>query len=543
MRGTVGEFFIDRLHGNGVEHCFGLPGDYNLNFYNKLYKSKIEVIGTTSEVAAGYAADAYARVKGLGCVCVTYCVGGFNLVNAVACAYAEKSPVVVISGSPGLKERDGKTLLHHMVGHFECQHKLFENITCANTVLRDPERAGYEIDRVLTAAQEYKQPVYIELPRDMVDKPIRYDAYTLLTPKEMKTDEQSLNEALAEVVEWIGAAKNPVVWAGVEMARFGLAKKLIKFCEATNIPVATTLLGKGVINERHPLSLGVYCESTSPDALREYMDTCDCLIMLGVMMTDMNAGFLPIKYQKRNIIRATSKELQIRNHSFEDVKFVDFCEGLFKSKFGRRDMPTIPRKQEVKFVSEPGCKLTATRVFNKIDSILDSNMAIVADIGDSLFGALDLTIHDTHHFISDAFYTSMGFAMPASLGVQAAHPGVRPIVIVGDGAFQMTGMEFSTLVRRKSNAIVFVINNGGYITERIMMDGPFNDIQPWNFEKVPYLVGGGIGFKVTTEEELDNAVSQALGAKDQPSIINVVLGANDHTPALKRMFSKLAKRC
>lgn len=541
MRGTVGEFFIDRLLSNGVEHCFGLPGDYNLNFYNKLYKSKIEVIGTTSEAAAGYAADAYARVKGLGCVCVTYCVGGFSLVNAVACAYAEKSPVVVISGSPGLKERDGKTLLHHMVGHFECQHKLFENITCANTVLRDPERAGYEIDRVLQAAQDCKQPVYIELPRDMVDKPIRYDAYTLMTPKAQKTDEQNLNEAIAEVAEWIGTAKNPVVWAGVEMARFGLAKKLIKFCEATNIPVATTILGKGVVNERHPLALGVYCESTSTDALREYMDSCDCLIMLGVMMTDMNAGFLPIKYQKRNIVRATSKELQVRNHSFEDVKFVDFCDALFRAKMARRDMPTIPRKPEVAFVSEPGCKLTATRVFHKIDSMLDSNMAIIADIGDSLFGALDLTIHDTHHFISDAFYTSMGFAMPASLGVQAAQPNVRPIVIVGDGAFQMTGVEFSTLVRRKSNAIVFVINNGGYVTERIMMDGPFNDIQPWAFEKIPYLVGGGLGFKATTEEELDNAVSQALSTRNQPTIINVI--TNDHTPALKRMFSKLAKRC
>jgi indolepyruvate decarboxylase len=406
MRGTVGEFLIERLLSSGIDTVFGIPGDYTLKFYNNLYKSKLEVVGTTTELAAGYAADAYARVKGLGCVCVTYCVGGFSVANAVACAYAEKSPVIIISGSPGMKERDDKVLLHHMVGHFECQHKMYEQITCANTVLRDPERAGYEIDRVLTAAQEYKQPVYIELPRDMVDKPIRYDPYTLLTPQEAKTDVQNLEESIAEVSTWIAGAKNPVIWAGVECARFGIAKKLIKFAEQTNIPIATTILGKSVVNERHPLSLGVYCESTATDEMRKFMDSCDCLIMLGVMMTDMNTGFLPLKYQKRNIINATSKELQIRNHSYKDVKFTDFTEALFKCKIEKREKVNFPVKQDVPFVVQPAKKITSSRVFEKINNILDSNMAIIADVGDSLFGALDLTVHDSHHFISDAFYTN-----------------------------------------------------------------------------------------------------------------------------------------
>jgi len=540
MRGTVGEFLIERLQSSGIDTVFGIPGDYTLKFYDNLYKSPIKVIGTTNELAAGYAADAYARVKGMGCVCVTYCVGGFSVANAIACAYAEKSPVVLISGSPGMKERDGKVLLHHMVGHFECQHKMFEHITCANTVLRDPERAGYEIDRVLTAAQEFKQPVYIELPRDMVDRPIKYDPYTLLTPKEAKTDQLSLDESIAEVLEWIKTAKNPVIWAGVECARYDLAKKLIKFAEQTNIPIATTILGKSVVNERHPLSLGVYCESTSKDDLKRYMESSDCVIMLGVMMTDMNTGFLPVKYQKRNIVRATSKELQVRSHSYPDVKFVDFCEMLFKSPISRREMPKIPQKVEERFVAREG-KITVSRMFDKINSILDKNMAIISDVGDALFGSLDLTVHDSHHFISDAFYTSMGFAVPGALGVQAAKPDIRPIVIVGDGAFQMTGMEFSTLVRNKSKAIVFVLNNGGYGTERVMLDGPFNDIQNWAHEKIPAVVGGGLGFRVETEAELDNAIAQAL-MSNQPTIINVVIDPKDHTPALQRMFGKAAKK-
>lgn len=540
MRGTVGEFLIERLLSNGIGHCFGVPGSYSLRFYDKLYKSKMKVVGTTTEIAAGYAADAYARVNGMGCVCVTYCVGGFSVANAVACAYAEKSPVVVISGSPGMKERNGKMLLHHMVGHFECQHKTFENITCANTVLRDPERAGYEIDRVLVAAQECKRPVYIELPRDVVDKPIRYDAYTQLTPTAEKSDTQNLEEAIAEVCEWISSAQNPVIWAGVEVARFGLDKRLIKFCEQVNVPVATTILGKSVINERHPLSLGVYCESGYNDELREYMDSSDCIIMLGVMMTDVNTGFLPLKYAKRNRVLCTTDELAVRNHSYTDVKFADFCESLFKARLPKRKQPCIPTRSEVKFVAEPEKKITVQRFFDKINSILGPDMAIISDIGDSLFGAVGMTVHDSHLFISDAFYTSMGFSVPGSLGVQMARPEVRPIVIVGDGAFQMTGMEFSTLLHHNSRAIVFVLNNGGYGTERIIQDGPYNDIPMWDYDKLPLFVGGGLGYKVNTEDDLDCAVTQALEAK-QASIINVVLDKYDHTAGLKRLFDKVAK--
>lgn len=548
MRGTLGEFLNDRLLSSGIDTVFGIPGDYSLKYYNNLFNTNgLRVIGTTTEMAAGYAADAYARVRGLGVVCVTYCVGGFSVSNAIACAHAEKSPVVVISGAPGVKERDGRVLLHHMVGPFESQQKMFEPITCANTVLRDPERAGYEIDRVLTAAQEFKQPVYIELPRDMIDKPIRYDAYTIGTPKEATTDRQNLDEAIAEVVQWINTAKHPVIWAGVECARFGLAKRLIKFAEQNNLPIATSILGKSVVNERHPLALGVYCESTSTNELRNFMDDCDCLIMLGVMMTDMNTGFLPLKYQRRNIVRATTKELQIRNHSFEDVKFADFCDALFRAKIERRSQPVIPARVDKTFVARPGVKMTVTRLFEKINTMLDSNMAIIADVGDSLFGALDLTVHDSHHFISDAFYTSMGFAMPGALGVLAAQPTIRPIVIVGDGAFQMTGMEFSTLARYsqqigKQSPIAFVLNNGGYGTERIMLDGPFNDIADWAYEKVPLVTGCGVGYKVHTEEELERAVDEAIRS-NQPALINVVLGKHDHTDALRRMFTKVAKRC
>src|SRR5512133_644089 len=168
---SIGQYLIDRLSERGVRHVFGIPGDYVLSFYDLLEKSKLRVINTCDEQGAGFAADAYARVCGLGAVCVTYCVGGLKVANSTAGAFAEKSPVVVISGAPGVKERQKDPLLHHKVREFDTQKKVFEQLTVASAVLSDPQTAFQEIDRVLHAALRYKRPVYLELPRDIVALP------------------------------------------------------------------------------------------------------------------------------------------------------------------------------------------------------------------------------------------------------------------------------------------------------------------------------------------------------------------------------------
>src|SRR4051812_35136370 len=168
---TIGQYLIDRLHALGVEHVFGIPGDYVLGLYKMLEQSPIRLVGMTREDSAGFAADAYARVSGLGCVCVTYCVGGLSLCNSIAGAYAEKSPVIVLSGSPGVSERARNPLLHHKVKDFDTQFEVFQKITAASAVLDRPETAFSEIDRVLAAAVRYKRPVYLEIPRDQTHAP------------------------------------------------------------------------------------------------------------------------------------------------------------------------------------------------------------------------------------------------------------------------------------------------------------------------------------------------------------------------------------
>jgi indolepyruvate decarboxylase len=539
---TIAEFLIERLANHGVKHVFNVPGDYSLAFNKRIEKSPLSLIGTTCEANAGFAADAYARINGLSAICVTYCVGGHSIINPIGGAFAEKSPVIVISGSPGMKERQPDVLLHHMVGSFESQYKTFDEITCARTVLSDPMKAAYEIDRVIEAAKHYKQPVYIELPRDMVDRPITYDAFTVGTPVAPTSDGDNLREVLAETAEWLAEAKNPVIWAGVEIARFGLGQKLMKFAEQTGIPVATDILGKSVVSEKHPLYMGVYSESTSRPEVLEYFNRADCVLMLGVMMTDMNLGFLPLKCKRRNTIKSDSQTMQVRNHTFERVQFDDFMEGLCKIKLSKRTFGPMPQPvYSDRFEAKADTPLSVVRLFEKINSVLNEDMLVVADVGDSLFGSLDITVHGHNKFLASAFYTSMGFAVPGGFGAQLANPKMRPIVIVGDGSFQMTGMEFSSMVRFGQNPIVVVVNNGGYGTERILLEGSFNDIQPWNFENLPLVVGGGKGFKVTTEVELETAFSSALASKE-PTIINAVLMKGDYTPALTRMFGKLAKK-
>src|SRR6266496_259960 len=201
---SIGQYLINQLHAHGVRHVFGIPGDYVLGFYDQLANSKLKTINTCDEQGAGFAADAYARVRGLGAVCITYCVGGLKVANSTAGAFAEKSPVVVISGAPGVKEREKNPLLHHKVREFDTQKKIFEQLTVASTVLSDPQTAFQEIDRVIHAALRYKRPVYIELPRDMVFVP----GIALHKTPEIheRSDPKTLKAALAEAKAMIDAA-------------------------------------------------------------------------------------------------------------------------------------------------------------------------------------------------------------------------------------------------------------------------------------------------------------------------------------------------
>src|SRR3954470_3676598 len=323
---TIGQYLIDRLHALGVAHVFGIPGDYVLGLYKMIDASPITLVGVTREDNAGFAADAYARLHGIGCVCVTYCAGGLSLCNSIAGAYAEKSPVIVLSGSPGLSERARNPLLHHKVKGFETQFEVFEKITVASAVLDDPLDAFNEIDRVLAAALRYKRPVYLEVPRDQVQtrqlSPHRPPAG--LPP----SDPEALREAVDEAAAMLTAARRPMILADVEIHRFGLQDELLALAEETGMPIATTILGKSVISEGHPLFVGVYEGGMGRAEVTEFVERADCLLMLGCFLSDINLGIFTAKLDPSRCIDATSEDLRIRHHHYQGVRLDDFIRGL-----------------------------------------------------------------------------------------------------------------------------------------------------------------------------------------------------------------------
>ena len=484
-------------------------------------------------------------MRGLGAVCVTYCVGGLKLTNTTAEAFAEKSPVVVISGAPGMKEREKNPLLHHKVREFDTQKKVFEQLTIASTVLSDPQTAFQEIDRVLHAALRYKRPVYIELPRDLVGAPGIPHHKT--AEMHERSDFRSLREALAEAGQMINAARQPVILADVEVHRFGLQDQLLKLARKTNIPVAATVLGKSVIGENHPFYLGIYEGAMGRDDVRQYVESSDCVILLGAFMTDINLGIYTARLDPARSIYATSEKLSIRYHSYEEVRFKDFIGGLLRLRLRRRRLGKIPRPHPITQPStlnlQPSRRaVTVRRLFERLNAFLSDTTVVVADVGDALFGAADLFIRERTEFISPAYYTSMGFAVPASIGAQLANPKLRPLVLVGDGAFQMTGMELATVARYNLNPVVVLLNNRGYGTERHMQDGPYNDLWPWQYHRLPEILGAGRGFVVETEQELDNALVEAKRWTKSFCLLEVRLAPLDRSPALDRLAARMAKR-
>jgi indolepyruvate decarboxylase len=541
---SIGQYLIRRLQDYGLKHVFGIPGDYILTFYGQLEQSPIEVVGCTREDCAGFAADAYARINGLGAVCVTYCVGGLSVCNSIAGAYAEKSPVVVISGAPGLAERVNNPLLHHKVRDFRTQLEVFEKLCVATTELIDPAVAFREIDRVLDTVVRYKRPGFIELPRDQVE----------IVPQIVHTYHQASHEddllAAEEAVEesalLLSKAKQPVIIAGVEIHRFGLEDKVMAFAEKYKIPIATTILGKSVIPEKHPLFIGLYEGAMGRAEVTQFVEESDCVLLLGTFMTDLNLGIFTANLDPARCIYVTSEQLRIRHHHYHQVPLETYLEKLSSRELSvvQRPIPAELHPQQPKFQLNPDAPLNVRRIMDRLQEQIDDHTIVIADIGDSLFSASELTTHERMEFISPAYYTSMGFSVPAAIGALTARPESRVLVIVGDGAFQMTGMELSTAVRRGLAPIVIVLDNRGYGTERFLHSGDweYNDIHPWKYHKLPELLGGGMGYEVRTEAEFDRAITAAWNDRRGMSLIQAHIPLKDASDALKRLTARLSKR-
>ena len=540
---TVGGYLLQRLQEHGVGHIFGVPGDFVLSFMQEIERSPIRLVNTCDEQGAGFAADAYARLNGLGVVCVTYGVGGLKVANTTGQAYAERSPVVVISGAPSMEERRLNPLIHHKVRSYDTQFRVFQQLTAAATVLETAEDAGREIDRVLAAAKRYSLPVYIELPRDLVGCEV--DSPAPIAVAATESDARNLAAAVAEAVEWINRAERPVIVFGVELDRFGLQDLAMRFVEDSGIPTTVTMLDKGAIQERHDSFLGVYAGALGRDDVREYVEGSDCVIMLGTLLTDLNLGVYTARLDPARCIHATRDRLAVGLHTFERVRLEHFVAGLAGGGVVRRqvdDHPRAPLPGDAGVtVGEGDEAITIDRLFCRLESFIGDDTIVIADPGDALFGSIDLPVSGCRAFLSPAFYASLGFAVPAAIGAQCAQPDSRPLVLVGDGAFQMTGVELSTCAKFGLDPLVILLNNGGYTTERLILDGGFNDIQAWDHSKLPELIGAGRSAVVRTVGDLEAALQAAQVRDGQFFLVDVRLASTDVSPALVRLGARLKK--
>jgi indolepyruvate decarboxylase len=523
-------YLFARFRDAGVRHVFGIPGDFFLPFFRALEEEPgLEPVILTHEPGVGYAADAYARLRGLGVAAVTYGAGALNMVNAIAQAYAERSPVLVLSGAPEIAHRDPDALLHHRVKTFASQLRVYREVTGAAVTLDDPAHALAEVDRVIDSVLTTKRPGYIEMPRDLIraDVPLPAGRPAEGRPR----DEAAVGEAMAEVLARLRAARAPAIYAGVEIRRFGLHEKLIPLAERYGLPVATSLDSKAVFPEQHPLFVGNYLGEVGSARAREVMEEADCVLMLGALMTDVNTGMYSARFDRRKVVSALHEGVTVSYHRFPDVTLEDLMDALLAQPDPPRRTALPPPAPPARRASPAG-RLTPDAIIAVLNRVAGGRpISYTADVGDALFASVDL---ETDMFLGPGYYASMGFAVPAAVGAGLAEPNRRPVALVGDGAFLMTGLDLATLVRLNLHAIVILFNNQRHGMLAVI-DGPARsyELPAPDYVRLAESLGAR-GARARTAEELEKALAEAL---DTPAttLIDAVIPPDASSRTMQRL--------
>jgi len=537
---NASEYLLDRLADYKVDHIFGIPGDYILPFFANAEASGIKMVTTTHEPSAGYAADAYARTRGLGAAVATYGVGALNMLNATAQAYAERSPTLFISGAPEIDGRNPDRLLHHEIKHWDTQIRAFSEMTCSAVNIVDKSNACEQIDTVIDEVMRLKRPGYIELPRDMQKADVERRRIVRTYLKKGVDFDKTLADATSKIIGILNGSKRPIIYAGVEIDRFGLRSELIRLAKKANLPVATSLLGKSVFPETHPGFVGIYMGAIGSQRARELIENSDCVLLLGGFMTDFDSGLFTMRIPDDNLILADAGQLLVRGESYPGITLPDIMRSLLLTPgINPRELPTR-QPSEGKGAPVPpqqGSGLSATSVIEALNGFVGDEMAVVTDVGDCLFSCVDLKIN---RFLAPAFYASVGFGVPAGLGMGLADLTRRTIVLVGDGGFQMTGVELSTAKRLGINPIVIVYNDAKYGTLEAMRPGMKSfDLSVWDYSGIAKAIGCD-GSAASTPQELKAALQSALSSR-VPYVIDAKLsGARSNT--LQRLGGLVGKK-
>jgi indolepyruvate decarboxylase len=551
---NVANYLIARLREVGVQHVFTVPGDYAAPFIAALDAATgIERVANVNELGAGYAADGYARYKGVGCACVQWGVGTFSLLNSTAGSYVERVPVVVISASPSTKdrhlERTQNILFHHSTGALHADQTVFRNVTVASVILNDPATAPEQIDTAFVAMLTHKRPIYIEgltnvwtlACADPVGKP---------AAKPTHSDPASLKAAVDAAWSLIQASRQPVVWVGVEIARFGLRDTVQALIDRSGLPFTTTSLGKTVLDEAQPRFIGTYAGPASPQATWDFVSAADCILALGTIITDDYLNIMASSFGA--MIEVTETELRIGYQYYHQVTMRDFITALLDRCDAGAPPParSLPARPAEPPAAQPADALSYNVFmfelanFMRHEKLLDS-VALVLGESTALYVFGNLFGLPRDAFVANAAWGSLGHETGAALGIMLGSDK-RAFVVAGDGGFRMVCQELSSLVMQKRNAVIFVMSNNVYAIEQAFVDlkafkpegqfAAFDVLPVWDYVALARAFGA-TGWRVETVESLRAVLAAAVRMTDGPVLVEVAIPEKDLAPQLLRLAS------
>jgi indolepyruvate decarboxylase len=527
------ESLLHALKAHGAQQIFGIPGDFALPFFRIIEQTQILPLYTLShEPAVGFAADASARVNmGLGVAAVTYGAGALNMVNAVAAAHAEKSPLVVLSGGPGKGESRSGLLLHHQAKTLDSQFQMYREITCDQARLDDAARAPADIARVLGNCLRHSQPVYIEIPRDMVAQPC--EVVTRAAPPDI--DDDALDACVVEILARLKHARSPELMAGVEVRRFGLEDKVAQLSRRLGLPVVTSFMGRGLLVHHDAPLIGTYMGVAGLPEVTRLVEESDGLFLLGEILSDTNFAVSEQKIDLRKTIQALDGQVTLGYHTYAEIPLNALVDRLLATAPDAGATITAQRQSFPRNLVSDDATLTPTDIATAVNDLMAAHgkMPIAADMGDCLFTAMEIEFTP---LVAPGYYATMGYGVPAGLGIQAA-TGQRPLILVGDGAFQMTGWELGNCRRYGWDPIVLLFNNASWEMLRTFQpESSFNDLGHWGYAEMAAGLGGH-GVRVGTRAELKMALDEAITARGLFRLIEVTLPRGVLSATLQRFVA------
>ncbi|EBP3360051.1 alpha-keto acid decarboxylase family protein [Salmonella enterica] len=542
---TVADYLLDRLAGCGIGHLFGVPGDYNLQFLDHVIDHPtLRWVGCANELNAAYAADGYARMSGAGALLTTFGVGELSAINGIAGSYAEYVPVLHIVGAPCSAAQQRGELMHHTLGDGDFRHfyRMSQAISAASAIL-DEQNACFEIDRVLGEMFAARRPGYIMLPADVAKKTAIPPTQALALPvHEAQSGVETAFRYHAR--QCLMNSRRIALLADFLAGRFGLRPLLQRWMAETPIAHATLLMGKGLFDEQHPNFVGTYSAGASSKEVRQAIEDADRVICVGTRFVDtLTAGFTQQLPAERTLeIQPYASRIGETWFNLPMAQAVSTLRELcLECAFA--PPPTRSAGQPVRI--DKG-ELTQESFWQTLQQYLKPGDIILVDQGTAAFGAAALSLPDGAEVVVQPLWGSIGYSLPAAFGAQTACPDRRVILIIGDGAAQLTIQEMGSMLRDGQAPVILLLNNDGYTVERAIHGAAqrYNDIASWNWTQIPPALNAAQQaecWRVTQAIQLAE-VLERLARPQRLSFIEVMLPKADLPELLRTVTRALEAR-